>query len=137
VYPNIFIGVAISFAVLFADPALATDDMRPKAGGVGQSPTQHSNGFAVVGRDGTLKRGYQVVGVRHLGRGQYEVDFAGAVGQCAYNATIATQNQTDAVPGLVVVQHRHGFPNAVFVHTFSPVSLVPTNYEFHLFVEWC
>jgi opacity protein-like surface antigen len=127
-------GAALALAAI---PASAADDVQPPASAatsqVQQEMPAGQGGWAVVGAAGKLERGRNATGAQHLGKGQYEVDFNSGVGKCAYTATIAGRKaQGKIAPGFIVVQHRSGTPNGIFVATFLTTTLTPADYRFHL-----
>ena len=129
-------GAAACLA-LAAIPAMAASDEQPPAAAgstaAGNQEPTGQGGWAVVGTGGNLERGHNATGAQHLAKGQYEVDFNSSVGKCAYTATIAGRKaQNRIVPGFIVVQHRKGVANGVFVATFLTATLTPADYRFHL-----
>ncbi|MGH2980158.1 MAG: hypothetical protein ACRDLQ_11070 [Solirubrobacterales bacterium] len=90
--------------------------------------------WAVVGSDGTLTRKNGAASSSRVAAGEYEVAFGGDVRQCAYNATIATGDASEAPGGEVGASHRSGNANAVHVVTRDSGG-VKADRPFHLTVN--
>ena len=92
--------------------------------------------FAVVGADGTVARGPDVVSVDHPSTGNYLVTFRERVADCAFTATIgATGSTREPGTGLVFPRNRKGGPRTVWVETDSSSGHhQPTDLPFHLAV---
>jgi hypothetical protein len=136
-YRSMFLGAALVLAAL----PVAAANGEPSPSGAGSSwsqqpvPPRGFAAYAVVSGGGIIERSVNVVSAQRLGRGQYEVDFPKTVGTCFYSATISGGKSADKMaPGLIVVQHRFGVPQAVFVSTFVPTTQAPDDYPFHLSV---
>jgi hypothetical protein len=85
----------------------------------GQPPTAQAH-FAVVGSNGTLVRGFQVVSSTRLGLGWYQVVFNHDLTGSAFVATLGlTGSLYTSPPGEIAVVGRTGLPSGVFVQTFN------------------
>ncbi len=110
---------------------------RPQPPASAQSQTQASvapagvSSWAFVSGNGALGRNRNATGATHLSTGKYQVDFNSNVRLCGYTATIAGKAGIPA-PALIVVAHRKGVPNAVFVGTFDTLTLLPADHRFSL-----
>jgi hypothetical protein len=90
--------------------------------------------FAVVDRDGKLKRGMHVAAVRRIDVGLYEVEFRREVRCGCYQATIGGHGYDGLPPtGYVGVQGRATNPKAVLVSTCNTLG-ENVNLGFHLLV---
>lgn len=90
--------------------------------------------WAVVGSDGTLTRKNGAASSTRLSAGEFEVVFGGDVRNCAYNATLATGDTTEAPAGEVGASQRAGNNNAVHVVTRDSAG-VKADRPFHLTVN--
>jgi hypothetical protein len=90
--------------------------------------------WAVVGSDGTLTRKNGAASSSRLAAGEFEVVFGGDVRNCAYNATIASGDATEAPAGEVGASQRAGNNNAVHVVTRDSTG-AKADRPFHLTVN--
>jgi hypothetical protein len=90
--------------------------------------------WAVVGSDGTLTRKNGAASSSRLAAGEFEVVFGADVRNCAYNATIATGDATEAPAGEVGASQRAGNNNAVHVVTRDSAG-AKADRPFHLTVN--
>ena len=97
-------------------------------------PAQQNSGWAVVNSRGDVLSSQNVSGVKHQGKGRYEVDFNGPVNKCAFTATIGG-DRSITQPGSIVVGRIRGVRNAVMVAIYDVVTLVPENNRFMLNVS--
>jgi hypothetical protein len=93
-----------------------------------------TSGYAVVAPDGKLSRGKNVMAVKHISAGVYQVNFTDDTSKCAFAGTIAGDRDT-LLPGYLVVSHTNAPSKTVNVFTFATVTLLPADFRFHLLVS--
>ena len=95
---------------------------------------QASSGFALVNFGGALINGVNVANVKHVTTGEYIVQFADDVSQCAISGTVSGR-VLNPFPGQIVVTTRNLYPNDVRVTTFANNSNQPADYKFYLLAQ--